>query len=352
MKIYRLAVVGPGLIGKRHIDLINSHLECELIGVVAPNHPENVEVANRWQVPLFCDLKSMFEVVRVDGVIIASPNNFHVQQALECIENSTPVLLEKPIADSYEDGLKLLQAANDKNAKLLIGHHRIHSPILSTAKKIIHDGVIGKIVGISGSALFYKPKDYFMEGPWRSLPGGGPILINLIHEIGNFREFCGEIKKVQAITSSHIRGSVVEDSAVVNFQFENGILGSFFLSDTACSGRSWEQTTQENKSFASYVDEDCYHITGTNGSLSIPSMRIKYHTQESPPSWLNLMSEKVVEFKPMDPLQEQLQHFIRVIKGIETPKVSAYDGLQNLLVVEAIYESAATGMTVTLEGKS
>lgn len=350
--MHRLAVVGPGLIGKRHIELINSHPVCKLIGVVAPSHPENIEVANRCQVPLFYDLKSLFEREQVDGVIIASPNKFHVHQGLECIENGVPVLLEKPIADSYEDGLRLLKAANVKQAKLLIGHHRIHSPILQTAKKIIHDGVIGEIVGISGSALFYKPKDYFAAGPWRSLPGGGPILINLIHEIGNFRALCGEIKKVQAITSNQIRGSIVEDSAVVNFQFENGILGSFFLSDTACSGRSWEQTTQENKSFASYLDEDCYHITGTNGSLSIPSMRIKYHTQENPPSWLNLMNGDVVEVKVADPLQEQFLHFLRVIQGSEAPKVTAYDGLQNLLVIDAIYESANTGMTVNLQGKS
>jgi len=343
-----IVVVGPGLIGQKHIELIQAHRDCALSAIVAPNHIDNIDVANKHNVELYFDIESMLNSQKVDGIIISSPNIFHVEQALKCLENGIPVLLEKPIADNYEEGLKLLHAANEKKGKLLIGHHRIHSPILAAAKIIINKGIIGEIVGITGSALFFKPPDYFESGPWRSQIGGGPILINLIHEIGNFRELCGEISQVQAITSSRIRNFPVEDSAVINFQFENGALGSFFLSDTASSSKSWEQTSGENKSFAQYPVDDCYEIAGTKGMLSIPSMRIKSYKGSETPSWLKMMEEDHFEFDHADPLEEQFKHFIRIIRNIEEPKVTAYDGLQNLKVVEAIFAASKDGKTIKL----
>lgn len=343
-----LVVVGPGLIGQKHIELIQEHRDCSLSAIVAPNHIDNINVANLHNVELYFDIDRLLNSKKVDGIIISSPNVFHVDQALKCLEHGIPVLLEKPIADTYEEGLKLLHATNEKKGKLLIGHHRIHSPILATAKKIIREGIIGDIVGITGSALFFKPPDYFESGPWRSQLGGGPILINLIHEIGNFRELCGEISQVQAITSSRIRNFPVEDSAVINFQFENGALGSFFLSDTASSSKSWEQTSGENKSFAQYPVDDCYEIAGTKGMLSIPSMRIKSYKGSGAPSWMKMMDDDHIQFDRTDPLEEQFKHFIRVIRNNEEPKVTAYDGLQNLKVVEAIFAASKFGTTIKL----
>lgn len=103
------------------------------------------------------------------------------------------------------------------------------------------------------------------QAPWRSQPGGGPILINPIHEIGNLRSLCGDITAVQAMASHASRGLAVEDTTAIVLRFANGALGSFVLSDTAASARSWEQTSGENPAYDSHDDEDCYLVAGTPG---------------------------------------------------------------------------------------
>lgn len=343
-----LVVVGPGLIGKQHIRLIGENPRCKLCAIVAPDHQANHEIARTQGVPLFHSLDDCLRAKTVDGVIIASPNEFHAEQAARCIQAGIPVLIEKPITVTVADGEALVAMAERKNAKVMVGHHRAHSPLLSLARNVIDEGRLGRLVTVMGSAQFYKPAHYFEDGPWRREPGGGPILINLIHEIGNLRSLCGDITAVQAMSSSAVRQFPVEDTVAINLIFANGALGTFVLSDTAATAKSWEQTSRENPSYPTYADEDCYMIAGTTGSLAIPTMRLKSYEASTEPSWWVPFREEVIEVRREDPLTRQLAHFVQVIEGQCVPLVSATDGLRNLMVTEAIRRSAFTQKTVYL----
>lgn len=341
-----IVVVGPGLIGKQHIRLIGEHPDCVLAAIVAPDHEHNHEVARSSRVPMFGSLEACLEGRQVDGVIIASPNQFHAEQGRICIKRHIPVLIEKPIAASVAEGEDLAGLARRTGARVLVGHHRAHSPLLAEARRVIEEGRLGRLVSVMGSAQFYKPAGYFAAGPWRKEAGGGPILINLIHEIGNLRSLCGEIAAVQAMASSAVREFAVEDTVAINLRFANGVLGTFMLSDTAACASSWEQTSRENPSYPSYPDEDCYVISGTKGSLSVPTFRLKSYPQGVDQSWWTPFSEEKLEVERHDPLGCQLQHFLEVIQGRAIPLVSANDGLRNLQVTEAIARSAAENRIV------
>ena len=341
----RIAVAGAGLIGLRHIEEIQKSRSCRLSAIVDPS-PTAVDVARQAAVPLYHSLDELFTEDKPDGVVLATPNHLHVEQALECIRAGIPTLVEKPVAHTLAEGIRLCEAAERANVKVLVGHHRRHSPILHKTCEIVRSEMLGQIVGVMGSALFYKPDHYFDEAPWRRQPGGGPILINMIHEVGNLRAIVGEIVAVQAFASSATRGFPVEDTVAINLKFANGALGTFLLSDTAGSAKSWEQTSQENKSYSTYPDEDCYVIVGTNGSLSVPTMRIKYYAGKEERSWWKPFLTRTEEFERIDPLAAQIEHFAAVIRGDAEPLVTARDGLQNLRVTDAIAEATRTGRIV------
>ena len=348
MKKIRIAVAGAGLIGRRHIELIQASAECELAAIVDPL-PATAAFADSLGVPLYADLASLLAAQRPDGVILATPNQLHVEGALACVAHGIPALIEKPVAHTLAEGKRLLAIAEQAGAKLLVGHHRAHSAILQKARDVIAEGVLGNLVAVMGSALFYKPDDYFDAAPWRREAGGGPVLINMIHEIGNLRSLCGEIVAVQAQASNATRGFAVEDTVAVSLRFANGALGTFMLSDTAGCARSWEQTSRENRDYPSYDDEDCYVLAGTQGSLSIPTMRLKYYGKREDRSWWKPFETAVASLDEADPLERQLAHFCQVIRGEAEPLVSVRDGLRNLQIVDAISEAARTGQIVSTE---
>ena len=161
----------------------------------------------------------------------------------------------------------------------------------------------------------------------------------------------GEIVAVQAIQSSAIRKFPVEDTVAINLHFENCALGAFLLSDTAASAKSWEQTSQENEAYPTYGDEDAYVAIGTNGSLAIPTMRLKRYPRKEDHSWFEPFQSETIPLQRTDPLAAQIEHFVAVIRGSADPLVTARDGLQNLRATDAILEAARTGATVKISTK-
>ena len=342
-----IAVAGAGLMGRSHAQLLADHPQTRLAAFVDPA-AHGQSLAQEFGVPCHASLDELLARDKPDALIIATPNDLHVPQALQALAQGLPVLLEKPVSATMAQGQLLLDAVQATGARVLVGHHRAHSPIMAKAREVVQSGRLGRLVAVQGSATFYKPERYFADGPWRAAPGGGPILINMIHEVHNLRMLCGEVAAVQAFGSNSVRGFAVEDSAVINLRFDSGMLGSFVLSDTAASARSWEQTSQENKAYPSYSDEDCYVLSGTLGTLAVPTMRLKTYADARQASWWLPFALGAVDLVREDPLQRQLDHFVQIILGRAEPLVSVRDGLQNLRVVEAIAQAVRTGQAVQI----
>lgn len=345
----RLLVSGPGLIGKKHVDLIEHRSDAELAAIVAPATDINRDYAQAHGVPLFDSVEEALAATSIGAAIISSPNAFHHDQVVICVDQGLPVLVEKPLTDDLGTARHLADMSDQTGVPVLVGHHRTYSPLLETAKDFVSSDAFGTPVAVQGSALFYKPESYFQAGPWRTRKGGGPLLINMIHEIGIMRYLYGEIESVSAHVSSATRGFEVEDSAAIALHFENGALGTFLLSDACASSKSWEMTAGENPAYPFFPDEDSYHFSGTMGSLDFPSMRFRSYHQREERSWWAEFGGGRLTTRRHDPLDTQLAHFLDVIRGQAQPRVSARDGYRNMVVLEAINMAAVQGRKVDVK---
>ena len=199
---------------------------------------------------------------------------------------------------------------------ILVGHHRRHNPIIRRARAMIAEGALGQITTAAILSSFFKPPEYF-ELAWRRQPGGGPVLINLIHEIDLVRHLCGEIASVQAVTSNAVRGFEVEDTAAVVLRLVNGALVTITLCDTAVTPWSWDLGFRRN---ACPIRRNPHPVTahflcGTEGSLGLPGLEFWSYKGEK--SWFAPISREQIAFERGDPYVEQLKNLCRVARGEE-----------------------------------
>jgi len=332
----RIAVVGFGLVGKRHAETLRRIPELELAAIVEPD-PAGRAQAIKLGAPCFATLEEMFASDTVDGVILATPTPLHVEQGLTCIDQGCPVLIEKPISVSSKEALKLTQAASRKGVPLLVGHHRRHNGMVRAAKAAIDEGVIGTLRAVQATCWFYKPGYYFEAAPWRTKKGAGPISVNLVHDVDLLRHFCGEVASVQAHSVPSMRGFENEDLAAAILTFQSGAIATISVSDSIAAPWSWELTAGENPSYPATL-ESCYLIGGSKGALSVPDLRVWHHDGE--PDWWNPIAAKTLITEAGDPLATQAIQFAAVINGEQKPVVSGLEGARSLQVVEAIQKSA------------
>lgn len=343
----RIAVVGYGLVGRRHVDVIIRSPKAELAAIVDTS-PANKAAAMDHGVPVYSDLVDMIKAESPDGVILATPTPLHIEQGLACIGAGCPTLIEKPIAVSSNEARLLTEAADKAGVPLLVGHHRRHNGMVQAAKSAIDSGIIGDIRAVQATCWFFKPDYYFEEAPWRTKKGAGPISVNLVHDVDLLRHFCGEVVSVNAVAAPSRRGFENEDLATAVLVFSSGTIATISVSDSIVAPWSWELTARENPAYPA-TSESCYLIGGSKGGLSLPDLRVWQHEQQ--PDWWTPISANNLRCKTDDPLVVQMEHFVEVINGLQKPLVTGWEGLKSLEVVEAITRSSQLGREVSISEK-
>lgn len=327
-------MIGAGLIGRTHIDTIKRTEGVHLAAIVEPA-ASGAQIAAEEGVPYFADCAGLLEGGKVDGAIVATPNATHLPVCAQLLAAKLPILLEKPVAETLRAALELIRLADRAGVPVLVGHHRRHNPLTRAAHQAIKAGRIGDLVMATVTTSLAKPAPYF-EVKWRSCPAvGGPLLINLVHEVDLLRHFFGEISAVQAMVGNRQRGLEVEDSAAVAVQFASGGMATFCISDAATGPWAWDITAGENPTRFPAHKVSAHLYAGTKAGLSLPDLTL-WSPPGGTPDWMVELGPERLAYQPGDPYVAQLLHFADLIRTGGEPLVSLRDATANLIVLDAI----------------
>jgi len=342
MHKFPLAVIGAGVIGRTHIQRILRTPEFTLVGVAEPGLAGRQWCTER-NIPVFENHPAMLDATQPQGVVIATPNATHVDVAADCLARGISVLIEKPVADTLDAAKRLIQIEKDSGVPVLVGHHRRHNPILQRAKQIMAEERLGQVVCANVMANVYKPDAYF-DVAWRRHSGGGPVLINLIHDIDMLVFLLGDVRAVQGSLSSAVRGFKVEDTGSALFEFASGTQAVMTVSDTAVSPWCWDFCAGEQSQYPRQ-NVQSHFLSGTQGSLSLPDLALWHYPGER--HWHQEMMCQQSRVHEIDVYVQQLRHFRAVAEQREPPVCSALDGWRTLQATQALLHAAHTGQRQT-----
>lgn len=340
----RLAVIGAGTIGKKHIRVIAAEPDAALVAIADPD-PAAQDLVGDTGARYFADVESMLGEMQPEGVIVATPTEHHLAPALAALDAGAHLLIEKPVAATLDEAQQIAAKSQAAGRRVLVGHHRRYYALVHKAREIVRGGTLGQLVGVTGQWTVLKPESYF-KPIWRQFRPAGPVLTNLVHELDTLRYVCGEISTVSAETAGGVRGHEKEETAVLAMRFANGALGSFLMSDAAPSPWAWELATGENPAFPP-AGRNVYRFMGSAAALEFPNLKIwRYRPGEE--GWNHTLESEEIALPLGDAFASQCAHFCAVIRGREEARVSAEDATGTLAAALAVFAAMERGRRAML----
>ena len=194
----------------------------------------------------------------VSAIYIATPPSSHATFAIMAMRAGKPVYVEKPLAASYEDCVRINRVSEQTGIPCFVAYYRRYLPYFQRIKEIIANGVIGKIINVQirfsvpPRDLDYKSTDHL---PWRLQPdvaGGGYFYDLAPHQLDLIQELFGVITRAHGYCANRAHLYNVEDTVSAVFEFESGVVGS----------GSWCFIGHQS------AKEDCIEVIGDKGMLS------------------------------------------------------------------------------------
>ncbi len=341
-----VALLGAGGVGRMHAQRLLAHADLCLAGVADPSLAAR-DWAESLGVPWAAAPADLLDRVRPGAAIVSTPNALHTSVGLECVARRIPLLVEKPIADTVAEARRLADAARAAGVPVLVGHQRRHGVAVQRARRMIAEGAVGRVVAVTMLAAWLKPASYFTDGPWRRQEGGGPVLINAIHDVDLLRHLVGEVASVHAVASNAQRGFEVEDTAAAVLRLTGGAVATLMVTDSAVSPWNYDIASGESELYPPQR-ADALYIAGTEGALTVPQL-LHWRYRGAARHWHAELTREQTTLHRRDPFAEQLRHLRAVAEGRETPLCSADDGIATLRATRAVLESAETGSTMVLD---
>ena len=233
MNKLRFGIIGLGNISGFHLHAIEARPEvAELAVVCCRGDAAGRETAAKYGCQWVADYRETFDMV--DALVIATPHDLHYAMVKDALQAGVRnILLEKPIANRREQVDELIALAESKQAVVQVGYELRYEPALEAMKRLVDERRFGKpIMALLRTEHGFTPEEFVELMPWagtiESL-GGGVLFSHGCHYVDLLIWMLGDVVEAGAVRNRTLLKDVMEgeDSAIVNFQFASGVIGSY-----------------------------------------------------------------------------------------------------------------------------
>ena len=262
----------------------------------------------------------------IDVVYVVLPNSMHAEYTIRAVKAGKHVLCEKPMATSVADCQAMIDACKAAQRKLAIGYRLHHEPLTQKAIELARSLGTIKQITAEGGFNIGDPTQWRLN---RQLAGGGSLMDIGIYALNAVRYLSGqeptEVYATSYSTPNDPRFKEVEETIAFELRFDSGLLASCLSSYGLGCNRFRVYGTKgqiESEPFLSYQGDRLWQIRGPQ--------------------------KEEVEIDRANHFASEMDDFSRCILDDKPSSTPGEEGLKDLKIMMAVYESARKGQTVKI----
>jgi predicted dehydrogenase len=333
MAAIKLAIVGTGYIAKTHAQAAQALADVELVAVVNHRSESMAEFARQFGITRqYATVEDLLADGNVDALSINTPNYLHAPQSIAALTAGVHVMVEKPMAMNAAEAQAMLDASRITDAKLMVAHcWRFDEEVHWVKAQLDKVGDITRTKGY-GVHVHWGPAGWFAQ---KELAGGGALADMGIHAIDTARFLLGDPQPVSVYADIQtLYGNYdVDDTGVIIVKWDNGT--------TSYIETGWWQPHMDGP-------EACTQLYGKKGFAQLfPTyLELPHQTEKKVDHIAGNFPFPRNPHCPQVMYDKQMAYFINCIKSDKTPVPGGIEGLINMRIVDAAYESSHSGKVV------
>ena len=331
----KIAFAGTGYINKIHARAAQN-CGLELAAVVNHQSESMVQFAAGFGIPRqYATVEAMLTDGDVDALVVSTPNYLHAPQTIAALEAGIHVMVEKPMAMNAAEAEQMCVAAEKSSATLMVAHCWRFDPDVLWLKE--QSAKLGKIIRTKGYGVHtnWGPSGWFTQSKFA---GGGAMADMGIHALDTVRFLLGDPQPVSvyAQIGTYYKDFDVDDTGVIIVNWDNGA--------TSYIESGWWQPHSDGAEAATQL----YGTQGF-GQLFPTKLELPNYDEQKIDEIESEFAYPRESHMPQSMYDAQLAYFIDCINTGKTPNPGGAEGLVNMKVLDAAYESARSGQVVEIK---
>jgi predicted dehydrogenase len=331
----KIAFAGTGYINKVHARAAQT-AGLELTAIVNHKKDSMIEFGKQFNITRqYETMEEMLKDRNVDTLVVSTPNYLHAPQTIAALNAGVHVMVEKPMAMNAAEAEQMCEAADKSGTILMVAHCWRFDPDVLWLKE--QSKKLGRILRTKGIGVHthWGPSGWFTQ---KQFAGGGAMADMGIHALDTARFLLGDPKPVSvyARIGTYYKDFDVDDTGVIIVEWDNGA--------TSYIESGWWQPHADGPEAATQL----YGTQGF-GELFPTHLELRNKNEEKIDVIESGFEFPRKEHCPQSLYDDQLKYFVECIEKKQTPIPGGLEGLINMKVVDAAYESSRTGKAVEVQ---